>query len=100
LRAALLAQIADYVTLSFVLAHYAAENNLVARLVLQAVSPLESAVGHQAVLWFALLGLAAIKLGLIAYLDWAAPRLGRYCRAVLWIAIVSGLLGAASNLGT
>jgi hypothetical protein len=100
LRAALLAQVADFVTLSFVLAHYAVENNVVARIILQSAQPLESVVGHEAMLWLALLGLAGVKLGLIAYLDWAAPRLGRYRSAVLSVAIASGLLGAASNLVT
>ena len=38
-----------------------------------------------------------IKLGLILYLVWAAPVLGRYRQPVLLVATAAGVVGALSN---
>ncbi len=48
--------------------------------------------------WMAVVVMLSLKLGLIAYLVWAAPVLGRYRLPVLAVATVAGIVGAAANL--
>jgi hypothetical protein len=38
-----------------------------------------------------------LKLALIAFLIWVAPRLRQYQRPVLFLATAAGIVGAASN---
>jgi hypothetical protein len=42
--------------------------------------------------------MVGLKVGLIAFLVWLAPRLQRYQRPVLVLATAAGILGALSNL--
>lgn len=101
LRAAILAQAADLVTFTFVFANSAHEYNPLANIVLSVIKSLiGSATNDQMfwVNWLSVLIMVGLKLGLIAFLVWAAPRLGRYERLVLVVATAVGIIGAASNL--
>lgn len=100
LRAAILAQTADLVTFTFVFANSAREYNPLGNLVLQiAKSLIGSGTNDQmfVVNWLSVVVMVGLKLGLIAFLVWVAPRLGRYQRPVLFIATAAGIVGAPSN---
>lgn len=100
LRAALLAQLADLVSLAFVWDNsLAAEHNPIANIVLSLVLPYQEVLGRTLAATLGWLAIAAMKTALMLYLDWAAPRLGRYRRVVLIVALAVGLLGAFSNVG-
>lgn len=101
LRAAILAQTADLVTFTFVFANSAHEHNPLGSLVLQAVKSLiGSSTNDQMFLvnWLSVLVMVGLKVGLIAFLVWVAPRLRRYQQPVLVVATAAGIVGAASNL--
>lgn len=101
LRAAILAQAFDLVTFTFVFANSAHEHNPIANLVLEtAKSPIGTNTNDQMffVNWTSVLVMVALKLGLIAFLVWAAPRFGRYQGLVLVVAIVIGIVGGISNV--
>lgn len=101
LRAAILAQAADLVTFTFVFANSSHEHNPLANLILQVAKNLiGSTTNDQMFLvnWASVLVMVGLKLGLIVFLIWAAPRFGRYERAVLVIATAAGIVGAISNL--
>jgi hypothetical protein len=97
LRAAILAQAADLVLFAFIWQNSLAyEQNPLANLVHQSV---QSLVGRDSGLapLLSVLILIGIKLGLILYLVWAAPVLGRYRQPVLLVATAAGAVGALSN---
>jgi hypothetical protein len=97
LRAAILAQSADLVLFAFIWQNsLAAEQNPLANLVHVSV---QSMIGPDSGLapFVSILVLIGIKLGLILYLAWAAPVLGRYRQPVLLVAAAAGVVGALSN---
>ena len=96
MRAAVFAQIADFVTFAIVWNGFQEERNPLANLILQTVIELSGDVGDLSA-WLAALLLIGLKYALIAYLVWAAPILGRYRRPVLLLATVAGVIGAVSN---
>lgn len=94
--AAVLAQTADLVLFAFI--NPEGERNPLAH-VLHELSL--SAVGDLPfglTIWLAVVAMLSLKLGLIAYLVWAAPVLGRYRLPVLVVATAAGIVGAMSNL--
>ena len=104
LRAAVLAQLADLVTLAFIWRSGNAERNPLGQVAMDFSLWLlgSGGVGHDdwgyvAVLVAAVL-MFALKLALIAFLIRVEPHLGRYRRAVLVVAIGVGILGAVSNV--
>lgn len=101
LRAAILGQTFDLVTFTFVFANSAHEHNPIANAVLETFKRLiGSSTNDQMffVNWFSVLVMVAVKIGLIAFIAWGAPRLGRYERPVLVVAAVAGVVGGISNL--
>lgn len=102
LRAAVLAQTADLVTFAAVWEHGQGELNPLGGLATSAfLAALAPAMGgdadHAAMLASSAL-LMGLKLGLIGFLMWVAPNLGRYRRAVLAVAVAAGTLGGISNV--
>jgi hypothetical protein len=101
LKAAILAQTADLVTFTFIFANAGqGERNPVAHLIVQAAKGLiGSATNDQMfwVNWLSVLVMVGLKLGLIGFLVWAAPRLHRSRRPVLLVATAAGIVGAVSN---
>jgi hypothetical protein len=97
LRAAILAQAADLVTFAAVWEHSQGELNPIGKLV-KDLSHLVFGRDSGAAVPIAAVVLILLKLGLIAYLIRAEPYLGRYRRAILGVATVTGLLGAGSNI--
>jgi hypothetical protein len=96
LRAAVLAQVADVVT--FVWSGRPAEDrNPLAHLIHQAFAGAISDTSSQLGDWLTALAVVGLKTGLILYLVWAAPILGRYRMPVLIIALAAGVIGAVSN---
>lgn len=102
LRVAVLAQAADLLTFAAVWEHAQGELNPLGGLARSAfLAALTPAIGlgaeGAAVLASSAL-LMGLKLGLIGFLLWAAPNLGRYRRVVLLVAAAAGTLGSASNV--
>lgn len=100
LRAAVVAQTADLVTFTFVFANSFQEHNPLANLVLQTAKNLIGSETNEQMFWvnwLSVLVMVGVKLGLIAFLVWATPRLGRYQRGVLLLATAAGIVGALSN---
>jgi hypothetical protein len=98
LRAAILAQLVDLVSFSFVWGNNFQELNPLVNFFLGVAMPLEGLLGYGLVLWVSFLMVAGLKLGLIVYLDRVSPHLGRYRRVVLLAALGVGAVGALSNL--
>jgi hypothetical protein len=98
LRAAVFAQIADFVTFAIVWTGFQKESNPLANLILQTVVGLAGGEESELASLTAGLVLIGLKIALIGYLVWAAPILGRYRRLVLVAALAAGVVGALSNL--
>ncbi len=104
LRAAVLAQIADLVTLAFIWRSGDAERNPLGQLAMDFSLELFDSRGEGFDDWgwvaviVAALILFALKVALIVFLIRVAPHLGRYRRAVLVVAVAVGILGAISNI--
>jgi hypothetical protein len=102
LKAAILAQTADLVTFTFIFANAGqGERNPLAHLIVRAAKGIiGSATNDQIFLvnWLSVLVMVGLKLGLIAFLVWASPRLGRYQRPVLLAATAAGIAGALFNV--
>ena len=104
LRAAVLAQIADLVTLAFIWRSGDAERNPLGQLAMDFSLELFDSRGEGFDDWgwvaviVAALILFALKVALIVLLIRVAPHLGRYRRAVLVVAVAVGILGAISNI--
>jgi hypothetical protein len=101
LKAALLAQAADLGMFGFVWQGGQGEANPLGRLLMTALAGPGATVERfwgMAVLAGLILVLA--KLGLVAFLLWAAPRLDRYQRIVLVVALVAGVFGAVGSVIT
>ena len=104
LRAAVLAQIADLVTLAFIWRSGDAERNPLGQLAMDFSLWLFDSRGEGVDDWgwvaviVAALILFALKVALIVCLIRVAPHLGRYRRAVLVVAVAVGTLGAISNI--
>lgn len=95
-RAAVFAQVADVVT--FAIARRAAEDhNPLVNLIYQTITGLTAGIYPVIGEWLTALAFMGMKTALIAYLVWAAPKLGRYRDPVLLIATVAGVIGAISN---
>lgn len=76
------------------------ERNPIAHLIVQtAKSFIGSATNEQmfVVNWLSVLAMVGLKVGLIAFLVWIAPRLRQYQRPVLLLATAVGIVGALSN---
>ena len=102
LRVAVLAQTADLVTFAVVWEHAQGELNPLSGLArsafLAAFAPtLGSSADNAAVVASSAL-LMGLKVGLIGFLLWAAPNLGRYRKPVLAVAAAAGTLGGISNV--
>jgi hypothetical protein len=101
LRAAVFAQTADLVTFAFIFGHAGqGERNPLAQVIVQAAKAVfGSATNEQmfVVNSLSFLVMFGLKVGLIAFLIWAAPRLGKYQQLVLLVATAAGILGALSN---
>jgi hypothetical protein len=101
LRAAVLAQAADLVTFAFIFGHAGqGERNPLAQVVVQAAKGIFGSTTNEQMFvvnslsFFVMFGL---KLALIAFLMWVAPRLRQYQRTVLLVATAAGIVGALSN---
>jgi hypothetical protein len=101
LRLAVLAQAADLVTFAFVFGHAGqGERNPLAVVVVQVAKSIFGSTTNEQMFFvnslsfFAMFGL---KLALIVFLIWVAPRLRQYQRTVLLVAIAAGIVGAVSN---
>jgi hypothetical protein len=101
LRLAVFAQVADLVTFALIFGHAGqGERNPLAQVVVQAAKGIfGSATNDQmfvvnSLSFFVMFGL---KLALIAFLIWVAPRLRQYQRPVLFLATAAGVVGAVSN---
>ena len=96
-RLALIAQAADLLTFALAWQDGRAEANPIARWLVEAAT-----AGFPADYWFAIVlagfTLMALKVGLAILLIGLASRIGRYRMAVLVVALVAGIVGAATNL--
>ena len=102
LRAAILAQTADLVTFAFIFQNGGlGERNPISHLIVGAAKAVFGSSTNEQMFvvnslsFFAMVGL---KLGLIAFLVWATPRLRQYQRLVLFMATAVGVVGAVANL--
>jgi hypothetical protein len=102
LRVAVLAQVADLVTFAFVFGHAGlGERNPLAQVVVQASKGMFGSTTNEQMFVVNSLSFAVmfgLKLALIAFLIWVAPRLRQYKRTVLLVATVAGIAGALSNV--
>lgn len=102
LRAAMLAQTADLVTFAVNWEHGQGELNPLGGLArsafLAAFTPALGGGAHDAAVLATSVVLMGLKLGLIGFILWAAPRLGTYRQLVLVLAAAAGTLGSASNV--
>ncbi len=99
LRAAVFAQAADLTTFAFIFEGPGWERNPLAHALYEAARGLLGVGGDQWAVSATALLLIGMKLGLVAYLVWASPILGRYRGIVLVVAILAGIVGAVSNIG-
>lgn len=102
LRAAILAQTADLVTFAFIFQNGGlGERNPISHLIIGAAKSIfGSATNEQmfVVNSLSFIAMIGLKLALIAFLVWVAPRLRQYQRLVLILATVVGIVGAVTNL--
>jgi hypothetical protein len=102
LRTAILAQAADLVSFAFIFQNGGlGERNPIAHLIVGTAKGVFGSTTNEQMFvvnslsFFAMIGL---KLGLITFLVWVAPRLRQYRQAVLLLATAVGILGATANL--
>jgi hypothetical protein len=104
LRFAVLAQAADLVTFAFIFGSAGqGERNPLAVVVVQAAKAIFGSRTNEQMFYvnsLSFLVMFGLKLALIIFLIWVAPRLRRYQRTVLLLATAAGIVGAVSNFAS